>query len=97
MRLTIDVPHEGNVSLRTQTSDFDPNIIKRQLQKARDAIDAELKAFNSCPIHNAKDGPAKARYNRHVSNAGIHCNRFPAWEELTEAQRDTWRRPEDDQ
>lgn len=34
---------------------------------------------------------ARARYIEYTSNhPTIHCNRFPAWEELTQTQKDEW-------
>jgi hypothetical protein len=39
---------------------------------------------------------ARARYNRHVDNAGIYSNQFPPFEELTPYQRLSWFQAEDD-
>lgn len=35
---------------------------------------------------------AKAMYCEYVNNADIHCNRFPSWEELSEAGKSEWRK-----
>lgn len=33
---------------------------------------------------------AKKLYNEHVDNSGIHCDRFPSWEELSHKSRSEW-------
>lgn len=40
---------------------------------------------------NLRDAPARRLYNRWTDNQGIHCNRFPGWDELSSRERDEWR------
>lgn len=37
-----------------------------------------------------RERKAKAEYNKYVDNSGIHCNRFPSWEELSLSSRQEW-------
>lgn len=40
---------------------------------------------------NEDNDVGKAAYIAHTSNhPTIHCNRFPSWEELSQAERDKW-------
>lgn len=39
-----------------------------------------------------KDDEAKKAYEASTDDPVIHCNRFPAWSELSDSERDEWRR-----
>jgi hypothetical protein len=44
------------------------------------------------PIAQPDDMQARKLYVAYVDESGMHCNRFPSWNELSEAAKDGWRK-----
>lgn len=71
--------------------------------RAFDHLDAATKALRSAISHFAPTAErgeadevaveilARQLYAKWNGNQGIHCNRFPGWNELSEKERDEWR------
>lgn len=60
--------------------------------ETRIKVRAILAALPASPESAQQDTEAQRLYTKHTDNhPTIHSNRFPAWSELTEGQRDEWR------
>jgi len=44
---------------------------------------------------STREERAIKKYYDHVNNSGMHCNRFPGWGEMSDAEREKWRDPEE--
>ena len=53
----------------------------------RDEAQRELTPL---PEVSDRERKAKAAYTKYVDSSGIHCNRFPSWEELSLVSRQEW-------
>lgn len=43
---------------------------------------------------SSREDRAIKKYYDHINNSGIHCNRFPGWGEMSQAEREEWMEPE---
>lgn len=62
----------------------------KQTPKPSPLPKAAATALVSEQVYDAALADAKRLYNDHCNNGPIHCNRYPAWEELSTASKQPW-------
>jgi hypothetical protein len=77
----------------TDWPSINPSNRRSALREARIALTAALSTATPAGERDRIEAAAIHLYGHHAGNhPTIHCNRFPSWDELTQAQRIEWRK-----